>query len=232
GQLTKLTQALTIDSALPPLISIDEEGGLVKRLPWDSFPGANTLRSASPSTVEKAFAGRARLLAKAGVNVNFGIVADVTGDSKSFIYWRTLGDSGNSAGRRVSAAVSGEHGVVASTLKHFPGHGAAPGDSHFAIPKTSLSLEKWRGRDAVPFQAGIDAGAELLMFGHLAYTAVSSKPATLAPEWYAIAREELGFDGVIITDDLAMLRATGIAQYQSLSSNAVAALAAGADMAL
>src|SRR5690606_27917271 len=129
--LASLTAALTLDEALPPLIAIDEEGGYVKRLPWDSFPGANTLRFGSASHVQAAFAGRAGLLRDAGVNVNFGVVADVTGDRRSFIYGRSLGDSGPSAAPRVAAAVEGERGVVSSTLKHFPGHGAAPGDSHF-----------------------------------------------------------------------------------------------------
>ena len=63
-----------------------------------------------------------------------------------------------------------------STLKHFPGHGAAPGDSHSGIPSTGMSKEEWAATDGVPFQAGIDAGAPLLMFGHLAYTAVDPGP--------------------------------------------------------
>lgn len=230
--LAELTAALTLDEALPPLIAIDEEGGYVRRLPWDSFPGANTLRFGSASSVQAAFEGRARLLRETGVNVNFGIVADVTADRHSFIYGRSLGDSGRAAAPRVAAAVEGERGAVSSTLKHFPGHGAAPGDSHFAIPRTGVSLERWRDRDAVPFQAGVDAGAELLMFGHLAYTSVSSRPASVEPEWYRIAREELGFTGVTVTDDLAMLRASGVPAYRDVGDTAVAALVAGADVAL
>lgn len=230
--LATLTAALTLEEALPPLIAIDEEGGYVKRLPWDSFPGANTLRFGSASSVQAAFEGRAGLLRESGVNVNFGIVADVTADQRSFIYGRTLGDSGAAAAARVAAAVEGERGSVSSTLKHFPGHGAAPGDSHFAIPRTGMTLEQWLERDAVPFRAGVDAGAELLMFGHLAYTSVSSKPASVEPEWYRIAREELGFRGVTVTDDLAMLRASGVPAYRDVGDTAVAALVAGADVAL
>lgn len=231
-ELSRVTEALTIDPALPPLIAIDEEGGVVKRIPWDPYPGANTLRWASEPDVHAAFAGRAELLAGVGVNVNFGVVADVTANPRSFIYSRTLGDDPTAAGQRVGAAVSGERGLVASTLKHFPGHGAAPGDSHFAVPRTGMTQDAWRSHDSVPFTAGIDAGAELLMFGHLSYTAVTSTPATLAPEWYVIARDELGFEGVIITDDLSMLRATGLAQYRDVGALAVTSLVAGADVAL
>lgn len=231
-ELKSLTDALTIDEGMPPLIGIDEEGGTVKRLPWDEYAGADTLRFGPTEEITNAFAGRGTLLAEAGVNVNFGIVADVTADPYSFIYTRTLGDTPQTAAAGVVAAVDGEHGRVASTLKHFPGHGAAPGDSHFAIPQTDLSLDAWRANEATPFIAGIDAGAELLMFGHLRYTQVSPEPASLSPEWYALARTELGFDGVTVTDDLGMLPASGLPEYQDSAANMVASLTAGADLAL
>jgi len=122
--------------------------------------------------------------------------------------------------------------MVASTLKHFPGHGAAPGDSHQLIPSTGKSLDEWRRTDAVPFEAGIDAGARLLMFGHLSYTAVDQKPASLSQRWHEIARDDLGFNGVIVTDDLGMLISTGIPEYADPVANAVAAVAAGSDLVL
>ncbi|MGO3146299.1 MAG: glycoside hydrolase family 3 N-terminal domain-containing protein [Leucobacter sp.] len=231
-ELDQLTNALTVDSALPPLVAIDEEGGVVTRLPWDGLPGADSLRNAPEADTKTAFQGRAETLADSGVNVNFGIVADVTSDPLSFIYTRTLGDDPQSAASRVAAAISGERGRVASTLKHFPGHGAVPGDSHYTVPHTDKTLNAWRSSDAVPFEAGIDAGAELLMFGHLTYTQVSAQPASLSPEWYALARGELGFTGVTVTDDLGMLQASGIPEYQDPAANVVAALAAGADIAL
>lgn len=231
-ELAELTAQLTVDPSLPPLVGIDEEGGLVTRLPWDTFPGADSLRTEAPAASTAAFAGRAALLREAGVTVNFGIVADATGSDWSFIYPRTLGNTGQEASPRVAAAVAGERGVVGSTLKHFPGHGATGDDSHTAIPRTDLSLEAWRADASLPFAAGIDAGAELLMFGHLAYTRVTETPASLAPEWYAIARDELGFTGVTVTDDLGMLRASGVPEYQDPTATTVAALAAGADLAL
>ena len=230
--LRQLTAALAVDPAMPPLVGIDEEGGEVTRLPWDSFAGADSLRYAPAAETTTAFAGRAGLLVEAGVNVNFGIVADCTPDPESFIHWRTLGDDAGAAAERVAAAVEGEHGRVASTLKHFPGHGVARGDSHHSVPQTDLGIDAWRADVAAPFRAGVDAGAELLMFGHLSYTSVDPAPASLSPEWYRVAREELGFEGVAITDDLAMLQASGIAEYQDPAANAVAALSAGADLAL
>ncbi|UTX52726.1 glycoside hydrolase family 3 N-terminal domain-containing protein [Leucobacter aridicollis] len=231
-ELAALTAGLTVDATIPPLVAIDEEGGLVTRLPWDTLPGADELRSEQQQATTDAFRGRANLLRSAGVNVNFGVVADATADVASFIYPRSLGDTGKDAATRVTAAVAGERGLVASTLKHFPGHGATPADSHQAIPETALTLTEWRADTAVPFASGINAGAELLMFGHLAYTDVSPKPASLAPEWYALARTELGFTGVAVTDDLGMLRASGIPEYQDPVATTVAAIAAGADLAL
>lgn len=230
--LRALTAALTLDPAMPPLIAIDQEGGDVSRLPWDDFPSALTLKDLPPEAAETAFAGRGALVQRAGISVNFGIVADVTDDTGMFIYRRALGTTPESGAARVAAAVVGEDPEAMSTLKHFPGHGAAPGDSHRGIPTTDQSYDSWRATDALPFAAGIDAGAPLLMFGHLSYTSVDPLPATLSATWHRIAREDLGFTGVAITDDLGMLEASGLPQFQDPVANAVAALIAGNDMVL
>lgn len=230
--LRAVTRALTSDGDLPPLIAIDQEGGDVSRLPWDDFEAATTLKSEPASATRSAFAGRAALVLRAGIGVNFGIVADVTADPGSFIYRRALGTTPQAGAERVSAAVDAEAGSALSTLKHFPGHGAAPGDSHVGIPSTSMSESAWAGAEAAPFRAGIDAGAPLVMFGHLAYTAVDSAPASLSSTWHRIVRDDLGFDGVAITDDLGMLEASGVPEYRDPVANAVDALAAGNDMVL
>ncbi|GAB3600798.1 glycoside hydrolase family 3 N-terminal domain-containing protein [Microbacterium tumbae] len=214
------------------LIAIDQEGGDVKRMPWDDLPSARQLKDEDVAQARTAFTDRARLLADAGVDVNFGVVADVPRSDGSFIFRRSYGTDPQSVADRVAAIVGSEDGLVASTLKHFPGHGAAEGDSHSAIPTTGMSLAEWRSFDAVPFQAGIDAGAELVMMGHLRFTAVSDLPASLSPEWYGILRDELGFEGVAVTDDLGMLSSSGEAAYADPVENAVAAIAAGADLVL
>ncbi len=230
--LRQVTAALTVDPSLPPLIAIDQEGGDVSRLPWDDFPSSLELKDAPPEAAEQAFAGRAALVQRGGIGVNFGIVADETDDPGSFIFRRALGTSPEAASQRVAAAVTGEAGLALSTLKHFPGHGAAPGDSHRGIPSTGMSKQEWQQTDGAPFAAGIGAEAPLLMFGHLAYTAVDPAPASLSTEWHRIAREELGFDGVAVTDDLGMLQASGDPRYTDPVGNAVAALAAGNDLVL
>jgi len=226
-----LTAALVIDAGLPPLTAVDQEGGIVARLP-DSGPSARELAGQPAEATRAAFADRARLVASAGIDINFGIVADVTADASSFLAPRVFGMDAASVSARAAQAVAGERGIVLSTLKHFPGHGGAPGDSHSLIPMTGMSIEAWRANEAPPFRAGIDAGAELVMMGHLRYTAVDDAPASLSPAWYGILRDELGFTGVAVTDDLSMLEASGDPAYADPTANGVAALAAGADLLL
>lgn len=231
-ELQALTAALRTDPALPPLIATDEEGGDVVRLPWDDLPGADTLKDQPAPVAQAAFAQRGRLLQSAGITVNFGIIADVARGPDSFIFDRSFGTDSSAAADRVTAAVHGEAPYALSTLKHFPGHGAAEGDSHHGIPSTGMDLDTWRAQVAPPFLAGIRAGAPLVMMGHLAYTAVDAEPASLSPRWYSILRHDLGFRGVIVTDDLNMLTDSGVLAYQDVVTDAVRAVAAGADLVL
>ncbi len=232
ASLAELTSAIARTTDPPPLVAIDQEGGVVSRLSWDDLPSALDLKGADPAAIEQAFSARGDLLAEAGVTVNFGVVADVPRGDGSFIFSRAFGTEPENVADAVAAAVRGERGRVRTTLKHFPGHGAAEGDSHHVIPQTDISYDAWRARDGAPFAAGIDAGAELVMMGHLRFTAVDDRPASLSPEWYRILREELGFDGVAVTDDLGMLMSSGDPAYGDPADNAVAALAAGADLVL
>jgi beta-N-acetylhexosaminidase len=231
-QLHAQTQAISADPALPALIATDEEGGEVTRLPWDTAPGADELKDLPVQATTDAFAQRGALLQQSGVNVNFGIIADVTADPDSFIYDRVLGTNPAEASARVAAAVNAEKTTVLSTLKHFPGHGETEADSHETIPATPLSPEEWAMRDAPSFQAGITAGAPIVMFGHLIYSSVDAQPASLSARWHQILRDQLGFDGVSITDDLRMLQDSGLPQYQNPSENAINALIAGNTMLL
>jgi beta-N-acetylhexosaminidase len=230
--LAAQTAAMTSDTALPPLIATDEEGGEVVRLTWDTLPGADVLKSRPAAETETASAQRGALLKQAGVNVNFGTVADVTADRDSFIYDRVLGTTAADASARVAASVVGEKGEALSTLKHFPGHGETEADSHLTVPTTPIPLTAWQARDAPSFAAGIRSGAQLVMFGHLAYSAVDPAPASLSATWHRILREQLGFDGVTITDDMRMLQDTGLPEYRDPAENAVRALAAGNTMLL
>ena len=220
------------ERGLPALIATDQEGGVVRRIYPDDGPSAAELRNLDPAAARTAFADRGAMLKADGISVNFGIVADVTGDPDSFIYDRSMGSTPADAAARVSEAVAGELGTVYSTLKHFPGHGVSPGDSHSSIPTTDMGLDDWRAGHEEPFAAGIDAGAEFVMFGHLEFDAVDPVPATLSPMWHELLRTELGFDGIAITDDMNMLENSGRPEYADPVHNAVLAVAAGNTMLL
>ncbi len=231
-QLAVMTPVLSSEIGLPLLIGIDQEGGIVERVWTDEFDSAAQLRFLPPEAAQAAFDGRGSMLESLGVNLNFGIVADITADPASFIYERSMGGSPEDAAARVAAAVAGEHGHVLSTLKHFPGHGVSPGDSHSSIPGTGISMPEWQASHAGPFAAGIDAGAEFVMFGHLRFDAFEPLPATLSSGWHGVLRDDLGFEGIIITDDMAMLENSGEPAYADRLSNAIAAIAAGNTMLL
>lgn len=231
-ELTTLTQAIRGSEELPRYIGIDEEGGEVKRLPYDEFAGANTLRNEPVEATSTAFQGRGKLLHSVGINLNFGVVADVSADPDSFIYGRSFGSDGITTGERVAAAVAAEDSSVLSTIKHFPGHGSAPGDSHVGVPSSPMNYEQWLSTDALPFLGGIDAGTDMVMFGHLSFPAIDPLPASLSPAWHAILRQQLGYTGVIITDDMTMLEHSSLPEYSDPINNAVMALAAGNDILL
>jgi len=230
--LAAATQLIKGEAGLPLLVATDQEGGIVRRIQTDQAPAADELRTMPVESSREAFAARAQLLNSLGVSINFGIVADVTSDPQSFIFERTLGSTAADAAPRVAAAVTGERGLVLSTVKHFPGHGISPGDSHVSIPSSSIGIDEWRSVHAPPFAAAIEAGAELVMMGHLQLDAVDPQPASLSPAWISILREELGFDGIIITDDMLMLERSGRAELADTVQNSVRAVAAGNSMLL
>ncbi|MCU1440686.1 MAG: glycoside hydrolase family 3 protein [Rhodoglobus sp.] len=232
GALAGMTPMMSAQAGLPVLIATDQEGGVVRRIYTDDAASAEQLRYAAPDAARAAFAERGALLESVGITVNFGVVADVSADPASFIFERSMGSTAADAAARVSEAVAGESGEVLSTLKHFPGHGVSGEDSHTGIPSTGMGLDEWRAGHAPPFEAGIDAGAELVMFGHLQFDAVDPVPATLSSLWHEVLRDDLGFDGITITDDMNMLERSGRPEYASQAQNAVLAVLAGNTMLL
>lgn len=216
----------------PLFIATDQEGCTVRRLKSDTYPCPKELGKEPIANTETAFRERSELLAQGGINLNFGIVADVTSDPKSFIFPRVFGGDPSQVAPRIAAAVRGTEGITFSTLKHFPGHGETEDDSHKTVPSVDISKSEWESRDAPSFKAGIDAGADFVMFGQLAYTAVDSEPATLSKKWHTILANELGFKGISITDDMLMLQESGDPQFADPVKNAVDALNAGNTMLL
>lgn len=222
---------------IPLLIGVDEEGGSVVRV--SSNPNLRSEKYRSPQQLYKdggleaivADAHRKDLLLQAlGFNVNLAPVADVSTDSGDFIYSRSFGQSAESTASYVSAVVSQmREDSMGSVLKHFPGYGNNV-DTHTGIAVDKRSLETFRTSDFLPFSSGIAAGdgtGAVLVSHNIMESVDPSLPASLSPAVHALLREELGFEGVVMTDDLAM---DAVAAYSADGAVAVMALEAGNDL--
>jgi beta-N-acetylhexosaminidase len=213
----------------PPLISVDQEGGPVTRVPGDPVPGANQLGMMSDREVRSFSIDRAKFLREYGFNVNFAPVADIAYTPQSSMVARSFGSDPKSVSAKITAVVSGSRrGNVGSAVKHFPGHGRTSVDSHAGLPVVDISLEDWLKTDAVPFQSAIDVGVEMVMFGHLLYPRWDGVPTTLSRRCVDILRNELGFEGVILTDDLVMGALRNYTPYDLVEQS----IAAGQDMVM
>ncbi len=202
---------------IPLLISTDQEGGaVVYRLiaPATAMPG-NMALGAGRST-EDAFRSAEVIgteLASVGINQNYGPVADVNiNPANPVIGVRSVGENAELAADLVAAQVDGYHsaGIVA-TAKHFPGHGDTAVDSHFGLPEITHSRAELEAIDLPPFKAAIERGIESIMTAHIVVPSVdpSGAPATMSePIMSGLLREDLGFDGLIVTDALGMGGAT------------------------
>lgn len=231
-----LTQGLQAAAGRPLLVGIDQEHGLVSRLtdgitrlPAPMAFGA----AADPALTEAAWRAAGAELAAIGVNVNFAPVADVlddAGQGRGVIGSRAYGSDPQLAAGQVVATVRGLQAVgVAATLKHFPGHGNTVVDSHEELPVVPAP-HPLRQADLPPFTAGIDAGAWLVMSGHLEVRPVEAGvPATFSRAVVTgLLRDELGFAGVAVTDALNMAPARRWAPGEV----AVRAMLAGNDLLL
>ena len=214
---------------------MDEEGGEVVRV--SSNPNLRSTPFRSPQLlyamggmdrVQEDAEEKAQLLLDLGINVNLAPVADVSTNPEDFIYSRTLGQGPEETAEYVTTVMEAFHKEgLSSVLKHFPGYGSND-DTHAGASLDKRSLYALENRDLVPFQAGIDAGADCVLVSHNIVTAIDGDlPASLSPEVHRILREELGFTGVVLTDDLAM---DAVESYAEDGSVAVLAVLAGNDM--
>jgi len=214
---------------VPPLVAVDQEGGPVTRVPGDPAPGAVELGRQSGREVRALAKERAAFLASYGFDVNFAPVADVAYQPTSLMAWRSFGTDPERVALRVNDFVRGSHrGGMAGAAKHFPGHGRTSVDSHVAIPEIDLSRREWLKSDGLPFQAAVEAGVEMVMLGHLRFVRWDDKPASLSREAVQVLRNDLGFRGIVVTDDLGMGALQSMDPFHALDL----ALRAGVDLCL
>ncbi|MDI3418528.1 glycoside hydrolase family 3 protein [Streptomyces luteolus] len=229
--------ALRQPSRVPVLISTDQEHGIVARVgePATLVPGAMALgASGSRADARKAARIAGRELAAMGIRQNYAPVADVNvNPANPVIGVRSFGSDPQAVARLVEAQVEGyESGGVAATCKHFPGHGDTKDDSHYSLPTIHHTREEWQRLDAPPFEAAIAAGIDSVMTAHIVVPALdpAEDPATLsAPILTGILREQLGYDGVVVTDSLGM---QGVRTKYGDDRVPVLALNAGVDQLL
>lgn len=235
-QLRTMLSNVQSYARVPLLLTCDEEGGRVTRLM--ATVGTTRIgpmldyKDQGTDTARENARTIASDMASCGFNMDFAPVADVwSNPSNTVIGDRAYSDDFQQAAELVAAAVEGFHeGGVACTLKHFPGHGDTSADSHYGSVYVHKSLEELRQAELMPFQAGIDAGADAVMMGHLIMDQIDDQPALFS---YAVVtellREEMGFEGVVVTDSLQMQAMT---DHYGSGEIAVRAVKAGVDLLL
>ena len=217
-------------------ISTDEEGGMVNRLMNTvGTTYIDSMYNYKDEGIQKAHDNAYTIasdMAALGFNMDFAPVADVwSNPDNTVIGERAYSDDYSQAAELVGSAVKGfEDGGVMCTLKHFPGHGDTAEDSHYSSAYVRRTKDEIMADEMQPFTAGIDAGAEFVMVGHLIVPDIDELPATLS---YKITtemlRNEMHFDGIAITDSLAM---SSIADNYGVGESAVMSIKAGIDMLL
>ena len=190
---------------LPPLVALDQEGGIVSRISDDPAPDAPAMGELVPAEIYARARARAETLVAYGFDVNFAPVADVAFNPDSFMTGRAFGDDPMSVAVDVEAYLEGVKGTgVLHAVKHFPGHGRVSVDSHEALPLLDVDAATWWEEDALPFRVAVEAGVPMVMLGHLAVPGWDDLPASLSPQAVRVLREDLGFTGVVVSDDLGM----------------------------
>jgi beta-N-acetylhexosaminidase len=216
-QVAELSQAIREAAPRPQLVCVDQEGGRVQRFRegYSALPaleGFGRLYARDPQAALQRAEEHAWLMASevraSGVDLSFAPVVDLARGN------RAIGDRAFDADPQVVAEftrayVRGMQSVgMAATLKHFPGHGTVLEDTHFDDAVDPRTLDVLRAEDLVPFVAGIEAGADAVMMGHVKYPAVAPEPAGYSPFWIQnVLREEMGFRGVVFSDDIGMAAA-------------------------
>ena len=233
------------ENSIPLLIATDQEGGIVYRLTGGTALPGNMALGASGDIENAVKAGNiiGSELSAVGVNVNFAPDADVNNNPNNpVIGLRSFSSNPQLAARFVSAYIEGvQNNNVATAAKHFPGHGNVATDSHTGLPSVPATKEELYATELVPFQAAIDAGTDMVMTAHIQFPNIvteeiysdkkdelMSPPATLSREILTdLLRDEMNFDGVIVTDSMTM---QGVANYFDTNERNLLAVKAGVDI--
>mgnify|MGYP002401859667 FL=1 len=226
---------------LPPFITLDQEGGAVERLTKDvgfkEIPNAAAIAAAdAPEEAQALYTEMAVSIAELGFTVNFGPVADINLNPDNQIiarYGRAFSGDPAVVAAYDTAFVKAHHAAgLLTALKHFPGHGSSTADSHEGFVDIT---QTWQEAELDPYRALMADGlVDMVMVGHLYHAEYSDAgaqtPASLSPQWITgVLRDELGYDGVVISDDLEM---GAIRDHFTLEQTVTQAVRAGMDVLL
>ena len=222
-------------SQIPLILGVDEEGGTVVRV--SNYKAFRKSKFLSPQdlfqkggldAIIKDSTEKTTLLKSLGLNMNLAPVADVSTNSSDFIYKRAYGKNAEETAKYVSEVIKtmNNDGII-STMKHFPGYGNNI-DTHTEIAIDERPYETFETSDFLPFKSGIDVGAPTILVSHnIVKSMDENNPASLSTKIHSILRYDLGFSGIIMTDDLAM---DAVKTYTENGEAAVQAVLAGNDM--
>jgi beta-N-acetylhexosaminidase len=217
AQVAELSAAIREAAARPQLLCVDQEGGRVQRFQegYSALPPLEAFGRLYARDAARALAlaeEHAWLMASevraTGVDLSFAPVVDL-GRGNLAIGNRAFSTEPDIVSAFTHAYVRGMHAAgMAATIKHFPGHGTVREDTHFDVAVDHRTLDELRATDLVPFAAGIAANAEAVMLAHVTYPQVAPEPAGYSPFWIdTILRKEMGFRGVVFSDDIGMAAA-------------------------
>lgn len=222
-------------SKIPMIIAVDEEGGMVVRVSSNRNLSSYTFKSPQDLYNEGGYElikadskNKARLLLELGINLNLAPVADVSTNPSDYMFTRSFGKDANKTAKYVKDVVEVCNSLnLGTTLKHFPGYGSNS-DTHTDISIDKKTKEQFDTVDLIPFKEGIKSGAPSIMVSHnIVECYDKDKPSSLSKPVHDLLRNDLGFTGVIITDDLIM---KGITNYTDGKNAAVLAVSVGNDM--
>jgi len=225
--------ALAPDDA-PLVVALDQEGGRVQRLraPWTEWPPMRALGQRSPQETARFARALAVELRDCGFDLDFAPVVDVDSNPDNPVIGdRSFGGTPELVSAHAAAFIEAlQDEGVAACAKHFPGHGDTDLDSHLALPKLDLDLARLREIELPPFRAAVEAGVASVMTAHVLFPRLDDKrPATLSPDVMQILRGELGYDGLVFSDDIEM---RAMADHWSSHACSIGVLEAGVDSIL
>ena len=239
--------AISSAHGIPMFICVDQEGGAVNRVGFGTTGSGNMALAATgdPALAQESARMMGDEIYALGFNMDFAPVSDVNSNpANPVIGVRSFSDDPQIAADYVTSFIKGlDASNISAALKHFPGHGNVGEDSHTHLPCSDFDLEEIKNCDLIPFQAGIDAGADMIMTAHIQFPKIEKEtyvsiedgeevnlPATLSRTIITgLLREQMGYDGIVITDSMEM---DAIAAHFDPIDAAVLAINAGVDILL